>query len=105
MDELTDSIEATLETIQKDLFKRALALRERNTFVVDDYNDFKQQIESAGGFFWVHWCGDGACEDKLQQETKATIRCLPLENPHVEEGKCMICGKPSDKRVIVAKAY
>ena len=104
-DALTDTIESTLEAIQRDLYKRALEMREQYTFVIDDYDDFKKQINDPGGFYWVHWCGDGACEEKLQEETKATIRCLPLENPYKEEGKCLICGKPSKERVIVAKAY
>jgi prolyl-tRNA synthetase len=104
-DALADTIETTLEAIQHDLYKRALEMREQYTFVVDDYADFKKQIDDPGGFFWVHWCGDGACEEKLQEETKATIRCIPLENPYKEEGKCLICGRPSKERVIVAKAY
>ncbi len=102
---LADAIETTLETIQHDLFKRALEMREQYTFVVDDYDEFKNQINDPGGFFWIHWCGETSCEDKLQEETKATIRCIPLENPYKEEGKCLICGKPSQQRVIVAKAY
>lgn len=105
VDNLTATIETTLETIQRELFKRARELREKYTFVVDDYAEFKKQIDDPGGFFWVHWCGNGDCEKKLQEETKATIRCMPLENPYKEDGKCLLCGEPSKQRVIVAKAY
>jgi len=105
LNELADTVERTLETMQHDLFKRALALREQYTFVADHYEQFKKQIEEPGGFFWVHWCGKNECEEKLQEETKATIRAIPLENPHQEIGKCLLCGKPSKERVIVAKAY
>jgi len=105
LDELTGTIEKTLENIQYNLYKRALQFREDNTFLIDDYEDFKLKIDDPGGFFWMHWCGKTECEDRLQEETKATIRCIPLENPYKEEGKCMLCGDPSDERVIVAKAY
>ena len=104
-DSLADTIEIKLEAIQHDIYKRALAMREQYTFLINDYDEFKKRIDDPGGFFWVHWCGDGACEEKLQEETKATIRCIPLKNPYKEEGKCLICGKPSKERVIVAKAY
>ncbi len=104
-DQLTYSIEKTLDTIQHDLFKRALKFRDDHTFVIDDYADFKVKIEEPGGFFWIHWCGNRHCEDQLQEETKATIRCIPLKNPHKEAGKCLLCGQPSSQRVIAAKAY
>lgn len=104
-DGLTPTIEKTLDNIQYHLFKKALKFREDNTFIVDDYGDFKTKIENPGGFFWMHWCGKRECEDRLQEETKATIRCLPLENPFKEEGKCLLCGGTSQQRVIAAKAY
>ena len=105
-DELTTAIEKTLDTIQQDLFKRALKNREQYSFILDDYNEFKEKIENPGGFFWLHWCGSPECEDKIQEDTKATIRCIPIdENAIKEEGKCIICGKPSHERVVVAKAY
>jgi prolyl-tRNA synthetase len=105
IEELTDTIENTLDAIQHALFKRAMELREENFFFVDDYSEFKSKIENPGGFFWAHWCGKGLCEEKMQEETKATIRAIPLDNPHKEEGKCLICGEPSKERVVVAKAY
>ncbi|MDZ7264636.1 MAG: proline--tRNA ligase [candidate division KSB1 bacterium] len=105
VDQLTYSIEKTLDAIQHDLFKRALKFRDDYTFVTDDYADFKVKIEEPGGFFWIHWCGNRRCEDQLQEETKATIRCIPLKNPFKENGKCLLCGEPSAQRVIAAKAY
>ncbi len=105
VDNLADTIESTLEDIQSTLFKRARELRDQNTYVVDDYQEFKTKIDDPGGFFWIHWCGDEQCEEKLQEETKATIRCIPMENPYQEDGKCLLCDKPSKQRVIVAKAY
>lgn len=105
IDELTATIDKTLDSIHNNLFKQALKFREDNTFVIDEYEDFKKRIEEPGGFFWMHWCGKRACEDRMQEETKATIRCIPLENPHKEAGKCLLCGDPSHERVIAAKAY
>lgn len=103
-DELPGAVEQLLDDIQKSLFKRALEFRERYTFVVDDYQEFKEKIEDPSGFFLIHWCGDRACEDRLQEETKATIRCIPFEREK-ESGRCLLCGKPSDGRVVAAKAY
>ena len=93
-----------LPTIQSDLFDRAKNFRDSNTHRVDEYSVFKEQIDDPGGFFYVHWCGGRACEDRLQQETKATIRCIPLDNTR-EEGKCLLCGNDSSERVVIAKAY
>lgn len=93
-----------LSDIQSDLFERALAFRKDNTFDCDDYDIFKKEIEDPGGFFYVHWCGKRSCEDRLQEETKATIRCIPLERRE-EKGDCLLCGEASEERVIVAKGY
>lgn len=101
---LRREITGTLEKIQKELFERARTHRDQNTQVCDSYDEFKRKIDEPGGFFWVHWCGDRRCEDQLQEETKATIRLIPIE-PKPESGKCMISGKPSSYRVLVAKAY
>jgi prolyl-tRNA synthetase len=102
--ELKTQVRTLLPRIQKDLFARALAFREQNTFDCDDYQMFRKQIDAPGGFLRVHWCGSRTCEDKLQDETKATIRCIPLENLK-ETGSCLLCGADSKERVIVAKAY
>jgi prolyl-tRNA synthetase len=102
--DLTHEIRQTLEAMQKDLFNRAKAFRDQNTRIIDSYEDFKKQIDAPGGFFLAHWDGDAATEERLQEETKATIRCIPLDAKK-ESGKCMITGKPSERRVLMAKAY
>ena len=96
-------IEEELQSIQDSLFNRALKLREENTFKVDSYDEFKEKIEN-GGFFLVHWDGTTETEEKIKEDTKATIRCIPLDGEE-EEGVCMVTGKPSKRRVIVARAY
>ena len=103
LDGIVDRIERELESIQDSLFQRALKLREENTFKVDSYDEFKEKIEN-GGFFLVHWDGTPETEDKIKEETKATIRCIPLDG-NEEEGVCMVSGKPSKRRVIVARSY
>lgn len=103
---LTATLERTLDAVQLNLYRRALKFRDENSVYLDDYTEFKKQIEDPAGFFWVHWCGNPACEGKLQEDTKATIRCIPIDdNICKEEGKCLICGGESHERVIVAKAY
>ncbi len=104
--DLTQEILRTLEQIQASLYQRALAFRERNTREIDDYEQFKQQIDdpAQAKFFWAHWCGEREAEERLQEETKATIRCIPLDGKP-EAGKCLITGKPSTQRVLVARAY
>jgi len=93
-----------LTKIQNDMFNRALAHRNENTLFEDDYDTFAERIENPGGFFWLHWCGDAECENKFQQSSKATIRCIPLDADK-EEGTCIVCGKPSPQRVLVGKSY
>ena len=104
LDRLRDYIRDLLPRIQDDLFQKAKHLRDQNTHACDDYLHFKKELEDAGGFFDVHWCGRRECEDRLQTETKATIRCIPLNN-HPEVGKCLLCGEESEERVVVARAY
>jgi prolyl-tRNA synthetase len=93
-----------LKEIQKSLFDRALTFQESNTFAVDGYDEFKSVLDDRGGFLRCHWCGEAACEAAVQDETKATIRCIPFGEAE-EDGRCIVCGKPSKKRVIFAKAY
>jgi prolyl-tRNA synthetase len=71
---------------------------------VDTYAEFKEKLEKEPGFFLAHWDGTAETEELIQQETKATIRCIPLDG-ELEEGKCMVTGKPSTRRAIFAKAY
>ncbi|MCH5242581.1 MAG: proline--tRNA ligase [Muribaculaceae bacterium] len=103
LDGIVERVERELESIQDSLFNRALKLREENTFKVDSYDDFKKRIED-GGFFLVHWDGTTETEEKIKEDTKATIRCIPLDAEE-EEGVCMVTGKPSKRRVIVARSY
>jgi prolyl-tRNA synthetase len=96
-------IHALLKEIQNNLFQRALKYREDNTRSVDSYEQFKVEIEKSG-FIWAHWDGTRETEDKIQQETAATIRCIPFDRPK-ETGKCMVTGQPSAGRVVFARAY
>lgn len=93
-----------LEKIQKNLFSRALDFREKNTHAVDSWEEFKETVEKQGGFLLSHWCGVPECEEKIKEETKATIRCIPFDQKK-ESGKCIYCGKKSQGRVVFAKAY
>ena len=93
-----------LEDIQTNLFNKAASYRKDKTHIVDSYDDFKKRIESEGGFFLAHWDGTAETEEKIKEETKATIRCIPLDAVE-EAGVCMYSGKPSNKRVVFAKAY
>ena len=102
--EIVDKVSFLLEDIQKNIYKKAFDYREAHITEVDTYEDFKEVLESKGGFISAHWDGTTATEDKIKDETKATIRCIPLEG-NEESGSCMVTGKPSDRRVLFAKAY
>jgi prolyl-tRNA synthetase len=71
---------------------------------VDDYNEFKRMLDEEPGFLLCHWDGTAETEEKIKEETKATIRCIPIDNPQ-EDGFCIYSGKPSKQRVIFARAY
>ncbi|MCR4438554.1 MAG: proline--tRNA ligase [bacterium] len=101
---LPGAVAEELESMQRDLLTRARDFRDRHTQTVSDYPTLTRLIEEPGGFFWVDWCGERACEDRLQEETKATIRLIPFERAP-ERGPCILCGHPSQHRVLVAKAY
>ena len=92
-----------LEEIQKNIFQKALKRREERTITVDSYDEFKEKIEQ-GYFIMAHWDGTPETEELIKNETKATIRCLPLEGD-MTPGKCMVTGKPSARRVLFARAY
>jgi len=92
-----------LEDIQANIFKKALDQRTAMTQVIDSYDEFKEKIEG-GGFFLCHWDGTPETEERIKNETKATIRCIPLDGDKTP-GKCMVTGKPSAQRVIIARAY
>lgn len=103
MDGIADHIETLLEDIQDNLFKKALKLREEKTITVETYDEFKEKIEE-GGFILAHWDGTPETEEKIKEETKATIRCIPLSGDKTP-GVCMVTGKPSVQRVLFARSY
>jgi prolyl-tRNA synthetase len=93
-----------LDQIQKNLFDKALAFRENNSYFVDSWDEFKEINETKGGFIYAHWDGSPETEERIKEETKATIRVIPLNN-QLEHGKCVYSGKPSVQRVVFAKSY
>jgi prolyl-tRNA synthetase len=103
LDGVVDHIKDLLDEIQQNVYDKALAFREANTFPVDTWEEFKEQIEK-GGFLLAHWDGTAETEEKIKEKTKATIRCIPL-NSIDQAGKCVYSGKDSAKRVLFARAY
>ena len=103
-DDLASHVKNLLSEIQSNLFDRALAFRDSHITVCDSYTDFKKVLDSKGGFISAHWDGTEETEMKIKQETKATIRCIPIDTEK-EEGKCIYSGNPSIQRVLFAKAY
>jgi prolyl-tRNA synthetase len=101
---ISDYIEKLLGEIQQGIYNKALDFRTKNITKVDTWDEFKDTLKRKGGFIWSHWDGTSETEDKIKAETKATIRCIPLENEH-EEGKCVYSGKPSKQRVLFGLAY
>ncbi len=104
MDSLTPTVERLMTEIQTALYKKALDYRNTHITEVDTFEAFKDVLESKGGFISAHWDGTTETEDKIKELTKATIRCIPLDEK-VEEGVCVYSGNPSKRRVLFAKAY
>ena len=102
--DIETKIEHLLDQIQQNLYDRAFAFRENNTFRVDTWDEFKKVLDEKGGFISAHWDGTSETETKIKDETKATIRVIPLNNAK-ETGKCIYTGKPSTQRVLFARAY
>ncbi|MDP5141003.1 MAG: His/Gly/Thr/Pro-type tRNA ligase C-terminal domain-containing protein, partial [Spirosomaceae bacterium] len=100
---ISDYIADLLDTIQVSIYEKAKAFRADNTFELNTWEEFTEQIEK-GGFISAHWDGTDETEDKIKELTKATIRCIPIDAKE-EAGSCILTGKPSTKRVIFAKAY
>lgn len=100
---IADRVVNELDLIQQALFDRALEFRKTHTYVCDSYEEFKNRIDD-GGFFLCHWDGTIETEERIKADTKATIRCIPFEGDETP-GVCMVTGKPSKRRVIIAKAY
>jgi prolyl-tRNA synthetase len=102
--DIENKIEHLLEQIQSNLYQKALSMRETKTYSTDSYDEFKEILEKTPGFIMAHWDGTSETEERIKEETKATIRCIPLNNKQ-EAGKCIYSGKPSTQRVVFAKAY
>ena len=91
-----------MNSIQSSMYERALKFREDHTADPGDYEEFKAAV--AKGFAYSFWCGNADCERKIKEETKATLRCIPLENQG-GEGSCICCSQPSSQKAYFAKAY
>ena len=104
LDRLSIVVEDLLEEIQENLFNKALEFRDSHITEVDDFETFKKVLENKTGFISAHWDGSSETEQKIKELTKATIRCIPIDNKE-EEGACVYSGKPSQQRVLFAKAY
>jgi len=104
LDRLAAELPARLEAYQAELLERARSFRESNTYRVDTYQALKDGLDGEGGFFLAPWCGDARCERQVNEETGATIHCIPFDSPD-EAGKCIVCGVDSERRVLFARAY
>ena len=103
-DQLPQRLQTMLDDIQANIYQKALNFREANTQRVDSYEEMQQILDNEGGFILAHWDGTAETEAAIKEETKATIRCIPL-NAEPEEGVCIYSGKPSKQRVVFARAY
>jgi prolyl-tRNA synthetase len=102
--EVVSTVKMLLNEIQNNLLERARAFRDSHITEVDTYDEFKELLDSKGGFLSAHWDGTSETEEQIKKETKATIRCIPLDNKE-ESGYCIYSGNPSSQRVLFAKAY
>jgi len=103
MENIISYVKNLLDDIQENIYRKAFDFRASQTFTADSYDEFKEKIE-AGGFILAHWDGTPETEERIKEETKATIRCIPTEGDKTP-GKCMVTGKPSAQRVVFARAY
>ena len=106
-DGIEEYVKQLLDDIQANVYKKALDYRNKRITAVDTYDEFKQKIEE-GGFILAHWDGTTETEEKIKEETKATIRCIPFDSyigGDKEPGRCMVTGRPSTCRVIFARSY
>jgi prolyl-tRNA synthetase len=104
-EELTARLPQILDEIQGNLFQQALDFREKNTCRVSSYEEFQEILKEKRGFLLAPWCGDAGCEERIKNETGATIRCLPFENKKEKEGSCLYCGKEKGRLVYFARSY
>jgi prolyl-tRNA synthetase len=99
---LIDAVKQTLDSIQKALYEKALSFRESNTADPKDYKEFQSAVEK--GFAYSFWCGSAQCEKSIKEDTKATLRCIPVDQSK-DAGRCIYCGQPAHERAYFAKAY
>jgi prolyl-tRNA synthetase len=104
MQGLSEYVQQLLEDIQQSMFQRALQFRDANIRRVDTWDEFVRVLDTEAGFISAHWDGSAETEEKIKELTKATIRCIPLDNPE-ETGSCILSGKLSNQRVLFARAY
>lgn len=103
-EKLVETVKELLDKIQENLLEKAKRFLQENTREVSDYSEFKEVIEKKKGLIKTHWCGNKDCEDKIKEETKASIRCIPFEQEEIS-GKCIYCGNESSTLVYFARAY
>jgi len=101
---LIKRLTAVLDEVQANLFAQAKAFLDQNSYRTDDYNEFKEILATKGGFIYSRWCGNAACETRVKEDTKATIRCIPFDQPG-GEGPCLVCGEKSAEVALFARAY
>jgi len=104
IDSILQHVPKLLDEIQSNIYNKALNFRKENTFYVNTWDEFLKVLDNQGGFIMAHWDGTAETEEKIKEETKATIRCIPFDSPD-EEGKCIYSGKPSKRRVLFARSY
>ena len=104
LDTLDETVEKLLEEIQSNLYNRSLQFRDANIRKADTWDEFMSLLDNEAGFVYAHWDGTTETEEKIKELAKATIRCIPFDNP-LEDGKCILTGKPSKQRVLFARAY
>jgi len=104
MDGLANTVAVLLNEIQQNIYDKAKVYRDSNITKADTWKDFESFLDNKGGFISAHWDGTAETENKIKDLTKATIRCIPLNNIK-EEGSCILTGKPSSERVLFARAY
>jgi prolyl-tRNA synthetase len=104
IDGLADTIHVLLNDIQQNIYSKAKTYRDENITKTDTWEEFEKLLDGTGGFISAHWDGTAATEEKIKELTKATIRCIPINNIQ-EEGRCILTGNPSQERVLFARAY
>jgi prolyl-tRNA synthetase len=104
MDGMAENIAKLLDDIQQSMYNKALTYRDQHITKADSWDEFEKLLDEKGGFISAHWDGTPETEEAIKEKTKATIRCIPLNNPY-EDGKCILTGNPSRERVLFARAY